>query len=43
MYAARDVDTVGILRAGGAAAAGAALLALLYWKLSLIHIYDIVL
>ena len=33
LYAARDVDTVGILRAGGAAAAGAALLALLYWKI----------
>ena len=33
LYAARDVDTVGILRAGGAAAVGAALLALLYWKI----------
>ena len=33
LYAARDVDTVGILRASGAAAAGAALLALLYWKI----------
>lgn len=34
LYAARDVDTVGILRAGdGAATAGAALLALLYWKI----------
>lgn len=33
LYAARDVDTVGILRAGGAAAAGAVLLALLYWKI----------
>ena len=33
LYAARDVDTVGILRAGGAAAAGAALLVLLYWKI----------